>query len=186
MAIAIRKGRRRVTGDERSPVTQVASALPEEPEAPLEDETAAPAGYLGNTLAVLAPLAIGVGGLVLSVQLGLGSFTAPGPGLWPALICAGLTAMSVVLLLGGRRFHNAELLTRSSLLVLVALATLIALVAAMPYIGFEIPTLLVAFVWLTVLGRERWLLSAVLAVVITVVLWLLFIQLFDVPLPHLI
>jgi type II secretory pathway component PulM len=56
----------------------------------------------------------------------------------------------------------------------------------MPYIGFEIPTLLVAFVWLTVLGRERWLLSAVLAVVITVVLWLLFIQLFDVPLPHLI
>jgi putative tricarboxylic transport membrane protein len=186
MAIAIRKGRRSVTGDERSPVTQVPSPLPEEPEEPLEDETAAPAGYLGNTLGVLAPLAIGVGGLVLSVQLGLGSFTAPGPGLWPALICAGLTAMSVVLLLGGRRFHNAELLTRSSLLVLVALATLIALVAAMPYIGFEIPTLLVAFVWLTVLGRERWLLSAVLAVVITVVLWLLFIQLFDVPLPHLI
>ena len=182
MTIVIRKGRRRVTGDERTPV----SMPPEEPEAPPADESAPLAGYLGNTLGVLAPLALGVGGFVLSVRLGLGSFTAPGPGLWPALICIALTAMSLVLLVGGRRFHNAELLTRSSLLVLVALATLIALVAAMPYIGFEIPTLLVAFVWLTVLGRERWLLSAVLSVVITAVLWLLFIQLFDVPLPHLI
>jgi hypothetical protein len=166
-------------------VTRDEQTSAEEPELPLEDEDAPPAGYLGNTLGVLAPLAIGVGGLVLSLQLGLGSFTAPGPGLWPAIICVALTAMSAVLLVGGRRFHNAEALTRTSLLVLVALATLVALVAAMPYVGFEIPTLLVAFLWLTVLGRERLLQSAVLAVVITAALWLLFIQLFTVPLPHL-
>jgi hypothetical protein len=58
-------------------------------------------------------------------------------------------------------------------------------VLAMPYVGFEIPTLVVSFVWLAVLGRERLLLSAVLAVVLTAALWLLFIQLFDVSLPHL-
>jgi putative tricarboxylic transport membrane protein len=171
-----------MTGDERRPV----SMPPQELEAPQADESARLAGYLGNTLGVLASLALGVGGIVLSVGLGIGSFTAPGPGLWPALICIALTVMSVVLLVGGRRFHNAELLTRSSLLVLVAVATLIALVVSMPYIGFEIPTLLVAFGWLTVLGRERWLFSAVMSVVITGALWLLFIQLFDVPLPHLI
>lgn len=169
--------------DERTPAEP--PAPPEEPELPLEDETAPPAGYLGNTLGVLAPLAIGVGGLVLSLQMGLGSFTDPGPGLWPALICVVLTVMSAVLLVGGRRFHNAEALTRTSLSVLVAVATLIALVLAMPYVGFEIPTLAVSFVWLAVLGRERLLLSAVLAVALTAALWLLFIQLFDVSLPHL-
>jgi putative tricarboxylic transport membrane protein len=157
----------------------------EQDERPLDEEDAPPAGYLGNTLGALVPLAIGVGGLVLAVQMRLGSFTDPGPGLWPAIICAVLTAMSVVLLVGGRRFHNAEALTRTSLLVLVALATLVGLVLAMPYVGFEIPTLVVSFGWL-VLGRERLLLSAVLAVALTAVLWLLFVQLFDVPLPHLI
>jgi putative tricarboxylic transport membrane protein len=153
-------------------------------EPPLDDETAPPAGYLGNTLGAVAPLALGVGGLVLAVQMGLGSFTNPGPGLWPAIICVVLTAMSAVLVVGGRRFHNAEALTRTSLLVLVALATLVGLVLAMPYVGFEIPTLVVSFGWL-VLGRERLLLSAVLAVALTAVLWLLFVRLFDVPLPHL-
>jgi hypothetical protein len=67
----------------------------------------------------------------------------------------------------------------------VAVISLVALVMAMPYVGFEIPTLVVTFVWLAVLGRERWLFSAVLAVVLTAVLWLLFIQLFAVSLPHL-
>jgi hypothetical protein len=178
MAIASRKGQRRMTGDERA----TEHAVPEEPP---EDETAPPAGHLGNTVGVLVPLALGVGGLVLSARMGLGSFTDPGPGLWPALICVVLTAMSVVLLAGGRRFHNAEALTRSSLPVLGALVTLVGLVLAMPYVGFEIPTLVVSFLWVAVLGRERWLLSAVVAVALTAALWLLFVQLFAVPLPHL-
>ena len=181
MTIAIRKGRRSMRPDEPTPEP----AAPDEPDLPLEDETAPPAGYLGNTLGVLAPLVIGLGGLVLSLRMGLGSFTDPGPGLWPAVICVVLTLMSGVLLAGGRRFHNAEALTRTSLPVLLALATLLGLVLAMPYVGFEIPTLVVSFVWLAVLGRERLLLSAVLAVVLTAVLWLLFIQLFAAPLPHL-
>ncbi len=185
MAVAIRKGRRSsMSGDERTPAAAETPAA-EESDLPLEDETAPPAGYLGNTLGVLAPLAIGVGGLILSLQMGLGSFTDPGPGLWPLLICTVLTAMSVVLLVGGRRFHDAEALTRDSLRVPVAVISLVALVMAMPYVGFEIPTLVVTFVWLAVLGRERWLFSAVLAVVLTAVLWLLFIQLFAVSLPHL-
>jgi hypothetical protein len=170
-----------MTPDQRTPEP----TTPEEPDLPLEDETAPPAGFLGNTLGVLAPLTIGVGGLVLSLRMGLGSFTDPGPGLWPAVICVVLTGMSAVLLVGGRRFHNAEALTRTSLPVLVALASLLALVLAMPYVGFEIPTLVVSFLWLAVLGHERWLFSAVVALVLTAALWLLFVQLFTVPLPHL-
>ncbi|MCO1653786.1 tripartite tricarboxylate transporter TctB family protein [Pseudonocardia humida] len=164
---------------EPTAVAAAAEEVPDEPSAP-------PAGYLANALAAVVPLVIGAGGLALSLAMGLGSVTAPGPGLWPAIVCAGLVAMSVVLLVGGRRFHDAEALTSGTLPVLLAVATLLALVLAMPYVGFELPTVLVAFVWLKVLGREGWLLSTVVAVVLTAVLWLLFVQLFDVPLPHLI
>jgi hypothetical protein len=153
---------------------------------PDEADLAEPAGFLANTLAAVVPLAIGLGGLAMALGMGLGSFTAPGPGLWPAVVCGVLVVMSLVLLVGGRRFHDAEALTRGVLPVLLAVATLIALVLAMPYVGFEFPALVVAFVWLKVLGQEGWLLSAVVSVLLTAALWLLFVQLFDVPLPHLI
>lgn len=152
---------------------------------PLEDETAPPAGYLANVLTSLAPLLVGIAGVVGSLRLGLGSFSDPGPGLWPLLISVGIIIVAAVLLFGGRRFHDAEKLSRGSLTVFIAVATLVALVLALPYIGFEIPTAVLAFVWLKFFGRESWLLSAIVAVATTVGFWLLFVLALGIPLPRL-
>lgn len=180
-----------IAGDLDTPVAAPADApagavATGDAEAPIEDETAPPAGYLGNAIAAAVPLVLGVAGLWLAVDMGLGSFGDPGPGLWPALICVVLAGLSVALLAGGKRFHDAEAFTRRTVHVVAAAALMLGLVLAMPWIGFEIPTAVVAFVWLKWLGGERWLTSALLAVGITAVLWLLFVQLFAIRLPHLI
>lgn len=187
MTIAIRKGFRVTKRSDATPPPEP-TPTPQGPDdsTPLEDETAPPAGYLANLVGGgLVPLGIGVVGIALSIQLGLGSFGDPGPGLWPAVICGVLVLMSGVLVVGGKRFHNAESITRQAITVVIAIATLAGLVAAMPYVGFEIPTAVLAFVWMKFLGGEKWWVSAVVAVAITAVAWLLFIQLFRIPFPHL-
>ena len=171
------------TNSEANPL--VADLDLDEENVPLEEETAPPAGPLANVLCAIAPLAIGVAGTVGAVELGLGSPVDPGPGLWPMIICLVTIIVSVALLIGGKRFHDAEKMTRGSVTVGIGVLTLIALVVALPIIGFEIPSLVLVFVWLRFLGRESWLLSGITSVVVTVVFYFLFIVGLGIPLPRL-
>jgi putative tricarboxylic transport membrane protein len=84
-----------------------------------------------------------------------------------------------------RRTDDAERFTRSALLVLAAVASMAVFVAVVDTIGFEIPTAVLAFVWLRLLGRERWRTSIVISIGVTVALYLLFVAAFDVSIPHL-
>ena len=94
----------------------------------------------------------------------MGSASAPGPGTWPAArqrrrsSCSGL-----VLAARARHTDDAERFTRAGLLVLAAVASMVVFVAVVGTIGFEIPTAVLAFVWLRFLGRERWRTSIVVS-----------------------
>ena len=107
----------------------------------LEEERPPAGGPAYQMVGALVALAIGVGGAVLAYGYGLGSLREPGPGLWPFVLCVVITALSLILLVTGRRLTDSEAFTRSSTLPLIGLITFIAFGLLMPVIGFEIPAL---------------------------------------------
>jgi putative tricarboxylic transport membrane protein len=144
-----------------------------------------PAGTAANIGAAVAPLLLGIAGAYGSVQLGLGEVTAPGAGSWPFAISIVIIVCSAALLIGGKRFWDAEAFSRNSLVVGIGLLTLVALVIALPYVGFEIPCALLCFVWLRFLGGEKWWMSVAISLGITLAFWLIFVLALRIPLPRL-
>jgi hypothetical protein len=144
-----------------------------------------PAGPVTNVVVAVVVVALGAAALVGSLALGVGSARNPGSGTWPMLISLVLVALGLVLLVTARRAADAERFTRSSGLVLVALVTMVVFVAVLPVIGFEIPTALLAFVWLRFLGGETWRSSVVTSLGVVVAFYLIFVAALSVPIPHL-
>jgi len=143
------------------------------------------AGPLSNLLTALAVLAFGLAALFGSLALGLGTPAKPAAGLWPTILAALMSVLAVALALTARRTSDAERFSRASLAVLVGLATMIAFVAVVGTIGFEIPAALLAFVWLRFLGRESWRSSIVTSIGVVVAFYLIFVAALSVPVPHL-
>ena len=55
----------------------------------------------------------------------------------------------------------------------------------MPFVGFEIPALLMCAVWLRYLGGETWRSTVVVSVATVAAFYLLFLYGLRIPLPHL-
>lgn len=151
----------------------------------LEDDRPPAGGPVHQLVAAAVGLALGVAGAALSWGYGLGTPSAPGPGLWPFLVSLVVAVLSAVLLLTGRRLTDSEAFSRASLIPLVAVLTFLALGLLMPVIGFEVPSLLLCVVWLKLLGRESWRTTAVVSVVTVAAFYALFILLLQVPIPRL-
>jgi Tripartite tricarboxylate transporter TctB family len=156
---------------------------------PVLDEPAEPdrppaAGPGTNLVIALVVVVLGGAALAGSLRLGVGTPAAPLPGTWPAVVSVVLILLGLVLAARARHTEDAERFTRAGLLVLAAVATMVGFVAVVGLIGFEIPTALLAFVWLRFLGRESWLVSIVLSLASTVAFYLLFVAALDVTIPH--
>ena len=144
-----------------------------------------PAGLITNVLVSLAVTALGAAALVGSLSLGVGSAREPGPGTWPFLVSVLLIGLGVALALMSGRVNDAETFSRSSLLVLAGLATMVVFVGVIEVIGFEIPAALLTLVWLRFLGRESWRLSVVISLATVTGFYLVFVAVLQVPVPHL-
>ena len=151
----------------------------------LEEQRPPAGGPAYQVVAGLVTLALGVLGAVLAYGYGLGSLRRPGPGLWPFVISAVIIALSVVLLVVGRRLTDSEQFSRSSVLPLVGLATFVGLAFLLPVIGFEIPALLLCIVWLRFLGGESWRSTIAVSVGTVAAFYALFLYGLGIPLPHL-
>jgi hypothetical protein len=143
------------------------------------------AGVVTNLTVAAGVVTLGAATVVSSLALGVGSVTAPGPGMWPLLIGAVLAVLGVALALVSRRTHDAERFTRASWGVLAGLATMVAFAVTVGVIGFEIPALLLTFFWLRFLGREGWRTSVVVSVSVVAVFYAIFVGALGVPIPHL-
>jgi putative tricarboxylic transport membrane protein len=152
----------------------------------LEEDRPAAGGPAYQTVAALFGIAIGVGGAVLAYGYGLGSLHQPGPGLWPFTVSVVIVTLSVVLLVVGRGLTDADAFTRSSALALIGAVTFIAFGLLMPLVGFELPALALAVIWLRFLGGESWRSTIVISVVATAAFYVLFLYGLRIPLPHLI
>ncbi|GAA1152861.1 tripartite tricarboxylate transporter TctB family protein [Kribbella jejuensis] len=155
-------------------------------QAELAEDRPPHAGPWSQLGAAIVAGAIGIGGLVGSVALGLGQLTHPGPGLWPFVVSVVVTVLAVALALVGRHGTDTEKFSRASVLTAIAVLSLIVFAALLPTIGFEIPSLLLTFVWLRFLGKESWVSSVVITVVTVAAFYVLFVLLLQIPLPRLI
>jgi putative tricarboxylic transport membrane protein len=157
----------------------------------LPDDAPPPASARGRLIAAAVPLVVGAAALVNSFLLGLGSFTDPGAGLWPAG-ASGMMILGSVLLLtrfrsvdDGERFNGIGLRTIGFSLVFAGLfVILFGGMGSWPGTGFEWATALMLALWLKLIGRESWLMTAAVSVGVTAGLHLLFIELLKAPIPH--
>jgi putative tricarboxylic transport membrane protein len=135
-----------------------------------------------HRIAPLVLLALGVAALLMARDMGLGELTAPGPGLWPAIVAGLLTGTSVALLFLDP-VEDYERWTAGTARIAAGLAGLALFVVLFQTIGFVVPAVLLLFVWLRFLGGESWRMALVLAVVGAIVLHLVFVVGLGVPFP---
>lgn len=158
---------------------------PEELAAQWEAEKPPAAGPLANVVAALVVIGLGVFALVQSLGQGIGSAAAPEAGTWPFVVSLALIVLGVVLLVVSRNSTDAEKFSSASWAVLLGLATMVGFGLVVPVIGFEVPGVLLAFVWLKVLGREGWRTSIIASLAIVAAFYLIFVALLGTSIPHL-
>jgi putative tricarboxylic transport membrane protein len=149
------------------------------------DSEAPPAGRLLDTAARLLPGAVGIFGLTQAPELGIGSLSAPRPGLWPLILSILLVLASVVLVVAGDRIKRGEAFQRGSLQVLAGAGTLALFALLIEQIGFELPALVLLLFWLRGLGRETWRASVLISLGTVAAFYLVFIVGLGTSVPHL-
>lgn len=128
-------------------------------------------------------IALGLAGVLLSVQLEVGTPSKPGPGFWPLVAASVVTGCAVLLLLTERSTSDYERFGPKVVQVAGAVGSLIAFAALLEAIGMLLAAGLLMLFWLRVLGRQGWLVSVVIAVVGPLVAYVLFVVALGVPLP---
>lgn len=169
----------------RAPEADILAELEAEVAHELEEHRPPAGGPAYQVVGALVALVIGVAGVVLSLEYGLGSLRRPGPGLWPFIISVLIAALAAGLLVVGRQLGDTEAFTRSSVLPVVGAVTFVGIGLLMPVIGFEIPALLLCVIWLRFLGGESWRSTIAVSVGTVVAFYLLFLYALRIPLPHL-
>lgn len=160
---------------------------PEELAAEWAAETPPPAGPIANIAASLVAVGIGVMGMVIAVGLGLGTPGEPAPGTWPFIISLVITVLALAQLIVGRRGGvDGEKFSPMSRMAAFGFITLLAMVWLMPVIGFEIPALLLCFIWMKFLGGETWRAATLYSVLVVVAFYAIFILGLGTSIPHLI
>ena len=134
-------------------------------------------------VAGLAALALGIAAAFGSWDLGVGSLTNPGPGLWPLVVSAVLVITGAVVAV--RPGDGAEPIGRDAWVVVVACLSLVAYTAVIGVVGFELPTVVLLAFWLRVFGGEPWRTTIAVSLGVTVVVYAVFILALGVALPHL-
>lgn len=162
----------------------ILAQLQAEIEAEMAEERPPEGGPTYQVVSALVCLVLGLGAAVLALSYGLGSPEEPGPGMWPFIVSVIIVVLSGVLLVEGRKLHDAEAFTKTSLLPLIGLVTFVGFALLMPIIGFEIPSLLLAVIWLRFLGGETWRSTAIVATVTVAIFYFLFLYALRIPLPH--
>jgi len=133
-------------------------------------------------VAGLAAVAVGIAVALGSRDLGVGSLTNPGAGLWPLVVSAVLVIAGAIVAV--RPGADVEPIGRDAWAVVVACATLVVYTAVIPVLGFELPTVVLLAFWLRVFGAESWRTTVAVSVGTTVVVYAVFILALGVALPH--
>jgi hypothetical protein len=138
---------------------------------------------------ICAVLALGLAAAILAGSRGLTFMVhgAPGPGMMPRLIAAGLIAVCALLLLMSKSRSDRSGATLGSGIngrVAGAIAIMLLYAALMPVIGFPLATLLFILILNHWWGRSRWWSALTFSILSAAALYLIFRVLLDMPLPR--
>lgn len=143
-----------------------------------------------NLLSGLFLALLSAGTCIKAYQLGMGSASSPGPGFIPFGIAALLGLMSIYLCLHGivqmaRRQQEKPafkgMAWKKAMLVILILA---CYGVFFNLLGFLVSTFILMLLLLWVVGRQKPVLSLIVSLVTAVGAHLLFVVLFDLPLPR--
>ena len=114
--------------------------------------------------------------------------TDPGASAFPTFYACALIVLAILLVI-----RNSMLTTSESPLLpqekpafrktTAGIATTAFYIVAMSYCGYLITTPVFLIIIMTLMGYRRWLLTPVIALLLTAILWLLFVEALQVPLP---
>ena len=159
---------------------------PEELAAEWAADSPPPSGPIANLASSLVAAGVGIAGMIIAVGLGLGTPGEPRPGTWPFIISLIITVLALSQLVIGRRGGvDGEKFSPLSRMAAFGFVTLLAMVWLMPVIGFEIPALLLCFVWMKFLGGETWRAASLYSVLVVVAFYAIFILGLGTSIPHL-
>lgn len=165
----------------------IEAMTPEELAELWEADAPAKAGKVANLASCLVVIAVAIAGIIMSINLDLGTPQTPKAGMWPFVVSIVVGVMAIVqLIVGHGGGRDGERFTKYSWFALIGFATLILLVILMPVIGFEIPSLLLCFVWMRWLGAETWRSATLYSILVVVVFYLIFIVGLGTSIPHVI
>ena len=133
-------------------------------------------------IAPLLLVVLAVAALLQAVDMGLGELTAPGPGLWPAIVSGLLLATAAVLLVVDPA-EDYEPWTVGTLRIVAGLVGLALFVVLFQALGFILPTALMLTAWLRFFAHEGWRMSLGLGIGGALVLHLVFVVALGVPFP---
>lgn len=129
-------------------------------------------------------LLVGAGAAVAAWRLEVGEPADPGPGMWPLLAAVAMTALAGSLVLRPPASAQEDALTRRSLVVVAAVASLLGYALLFERVGFEAPTAALLILWLRAFGREPWPVTLAVTAGATAAAYVLFIIVLGVSLPH--
>lgn len=154
---------------------------------------------------LLFPVVLAVVGVTVvsnSIELGLWARLGPGPGFFPLVLGSLLTVLSLMWVAEEVRAHRApaadELVAPAEpeldipeepteelrpRLVVAIVVSLVLLAVLMPVIGFQLAMLFFLVFHLRVLGKRRWLVTAVISLVGSFGVFILFTRVLAVNLP---
>lgn len=132
----------------------------------------------------LGLIALGMSCFVMSVQLPLGTFAAPGAGAWPMFLSLCLTAGAVFLLFAERDGDDYESLTRRSLISVLGFIWIGAFVVMFATIGFSLASLIFSVVWLRFFAQESWRFTLTVGPAFAIAMVVIFVVALRVPVPH--
>ena len=118
--------------------------------------------------------------------LSVGSIKQPGPGLFPLVCGIGIVIMCMIWLFRGRmsQFCSEPLWTEGEWRrPAIAVVVLIVYTAMWDYLGYALSTLIFLVAWQAAIVRANWHRTALIAVIGTVAMYVLFVYLLGVSLP---
>lgn len=121
-----------------------------------------------------------LGFIVLSYQLGIGTLTRPGPGLWPFFVSISGAGLSVVSLIKGSAWTPSPIGTYRWTHVMIAVVVVYA--GLLPIVGYIPATVLLCLAVAKLIGSMRWISSIVTAIITPAASAFVFNYLLSVPL----
>jgi hypothetical protein len=139
----------------------------------------------------MAGLIFAMFGLAVGVYSGtalkIGTISQPGPGMFPMICGFGITLTCLIWLFKNRNACNNSTplwSQRNWCRPLLAIVCMSVYAALMEELGYVISTLLFLVAWQLLIEAEKWKKTAVIALVGTVVMYILFVYLLRVALPE--